>query len=669
MPPYLNCIALSSTTGDDHRSIDLIPDKPCVVGRTSRSKADMEARTNNALFDCAVVSRQHAEIRVAPWATPGTQITLTDLNSLHGTAVNGRRLTPLTEFTLKSGDVIKFGERVSRGEGILRLHYKLGRLFLHGFEITDLDSVEAHDGVSVTFRHLQQHDSHPEGSHHPISSRRARAFEVPEPSDQSDFDSDINFDIDSVGSCVEQTESAETTPEQPKMGAQSQPIDLDEVKIAHKKVISLLDEDDLDFDENQAAPFKPASVPPRTTVPESINLVDHQPTDPAEPAPTAAPVPPTFFNLHESDFDDVHEDVVTYNTGLSKILNERELDDEQVTNEDDQGEDAADAEYVGHATEQESDLDSLDGSPALSEEDMDDYEPAYISQRQPSEELGQPNAKAVESVWQKMCEENALASAAAPKPHYDPVRGSRLAAEETSAATALPGPSKYMYAPWYPGFLNSNLATDNTGSRRWDIPPVVSQNSMFAPPLMPLPSSGPYQAASGAFQNEKESHGQQSEPQVPGTVQASRGKLAIGDLLQPQNQHTTYRLPQSMLPVSLGGPVMPQLPALVPAVAANAATVPETTSKPAGKNKRKASEVFDAEIEESEEPVAKKVVTVDAATGTQRAIAAQTDSKSNTVQRIASAAVKHAVSAGVGVAATIAFLNSTYAERVIEYLS
>ncbi|PIB02833.1 hypothetical protein CB0940_11738 [Cercospora beticola] len=644
MPPYLTCIALSSTTGDDHRSIDLIPDKPCVVGRTSRSKAAMEARTNNALFDCAVVSRQHAEIRVAPWATPGTQITLTDLNSLHGTAVNGRRLTPLTEFTLKSGDVIKFGERVSRGE-------------------------EAHDGVSVTFRHLQQHDSHPEGSHHPVTSRGVRVFEAPDLSDQSDFDSDIEFDIDSVGSCVEQTQSAETTPEQPKMGTQSQPIDLDEVKTAHKKVISLLDEDDLDFDENQAAPSKPTSAPLRTTVPESINLVDRQPTSPAEAAPTAAPVPPTFFNLHESDFDDVHEDVVTYNTGLSKILNERELDDEQVIDEDDQGEDSADAEYVGHATEQESDLDSLDGSPALSEEDMDDYEPAYISQRQPSEELGQPNAKAVESVWQKMCEESALASAAAPKPHYDPVRGSRLAAEETSAATALPGPSKYTYDPWYPGFVNSNLATDNTGSRRWDIPPVVSQNSMFAPPLMPLPSSGPHQAASSAYQNEKESHGQQSEPQVPSTVQASRGKLAIGDLLQPQNQHTTYRLPQSTLPVSLGGPVMPQLPALVPAVAANAATVPETTSKPAGKNKRKASEVFDAEVEESEEPVAKKVVTVDAATGTQRAIAAQADSKSNTVQRIASAAVKHAVSAGVGVAATIAFLNSTYAERVIEYLS
>ncbi|GIZ42323.1 hypothetical protein CKM354_000559800 [Cercospora kikuchii] len=643
MPPYLTCIALSSTTGDDHRSIDLIPDKPCVIGRTSKSKADMEARTNNALFDCAVVSRQHAEIRVAPWATPGTQITLTDLNSLHGTAVNGRRLTPLTEFALKSGDVIKFGERVSRGE-------------------------EAHDGVSVTFRHLKQHDSHPEGSRHPISSRGARVFEAPDLSDQSDFDSDIEFDIDSVGSCVEQTQSAETTPEQPKMGTQSQPIDLDEVKIAHSKVISLVDEEDLDFDENQGAPFKPASAPQRTTVPESINLVDHQPKNPAEAAPAAAPAPPTFFNLHESDFDDVHEDVVTYNTGLSKILNERELDDEQVIDEDDQGEEAADAEYVGHATEQESDLDSLDGSPALSEAEMDDYEPAYISQRQPSEELGQPNAQAVNPVWQTMREENALASAAAPKPHYDPVRGSRLATEETSAATALPEPSKYTYDPWYPGFLNSNLATDNTGSRRWDIPPVQSQNSMFAP-LMPLPSSGPYQAASSAIHNEKESHRQQSEPQVPIAAQASRGKLAIGDLLQPHNQHTTYRLPQTMLQESVGSHVMPQLPALFPAVDASAATVPEATSKPAGKNKRKASAVFDTEVEHSEEPAAKKVVTVDAATGTQRAIAAQADTKSNTVQRIVSAAVKHAVSAGVGVAATIAFLNSTYAERVIEYLS
>ncbi|KAM3425095.1 hypothetical protein BST61_g7061 [Cercospora zeina] len=582
MPPYLTSITLTSATGDVHRSIDLIPGEACLVGRTSKSKREMLASPNNARFDCAVVSRQHAEIRSVPWAASGAKITVTDLKSLHGTAVNGRRLLPHADFTLKDGDVIRFGERVDRGE-------------------------EAHDGVSVIFRHIQQHDSLPDGNQNPAPPRTIRGYQVPDES-ESDFDSDI----ESAGSGVKHITSAETTPEQHKMGSQSKPIDLDEVTAAHKKVISLLDEDGIDHEENEASLFT-------TAVPETINLLDHEPMTPAESAPGAVAVAPTFYNLQESDFDDALEGVATHNTGLSNILNER-ADEQSVPDED-----------------QVEDHEHLD--PELSEDEMDDYEPEYISQRQPSEELGRPIALNSTSFWGEMQEEDAIA---APKPHYDPVRSLQPAADETTAATVVPEPSRY--------------------TRRWDVPPPVPMGILRGPML---PSYDPLQQTTTMMHTEKNGRGEHSEFHGRPTAgfaasESSRGKLAIGNLLQSPGSHISNQTPRPALEASWARPQVS-----TPAVSADAAQ----TAKPMQTNKRKASEVSDIDIEQAEEPAAKKVVTVDASTGTQRAIATQPGSKSNAAQRIVSTAFKHAISAGAGVAATIAFLNSTYAERVIEYLS
>lgn len=36
---------------------------------------------------------------------------------MHGTSINGRRIEPNTSHALKPGDVLKFGDRVTRGIG------------------------------------------------------------------------------------------------------------------------------------------------------------------------------------------------------------------------------------------------------------------------------------------------------------------------------------------------------------------------------------------------------------------------------------------------------------------------------------------------------------------------------------------------------------------------
>jgi pSer/pThr/pTyr-binding forkhead associated (FHA) protein len=113
---------LASNTSADSRTVELVPAKPCVIGRSSRSKNIVPA-SDNLLFDCPVVSRFHAELRYSPWQAPDQQVTITDTASLHGTMVNGQRLVPYNEFALKMGDVIKFGERVSRGEGTHLPHH------------------------------------------------------------------------------------------------------------------------------------------------------------------------------------------------------------------------------------------------------------------------------------------------------------------------------------------------------------------------------------------------------------------------------------------------------------------------------------------------------------------------------------------------------------------
>ncbi|KAF2163728.1 hypothetical protein M409DRAFT_57222 [Zasmidium cellare ATCC 36951] len=184
--PYAVAISLTSNVCQDRRVITLQPGEGVQIGRASKSEVkNLQPADDNALFDCPVVSRQHAELRVSSYQPRSEQVTITDLDSLHGTTVNGRRIEAQRSFTLKSGDVIKLGERVTRGD-------------------------DTHDGISVTFRRLDD-----------ISTNH---YQVPSPSEPEA--SDYESDVESVRSIARDPSSAHTTPESNKikLGSQDQPI-------------------------------------------------------------------------------------------------------------------------------------------------------------------------------------------------------------------------------------------------------------------------------------------------------------------------------------------------------------------------------------------------------------------------------------------------------------
>ena len=681
MPPYLTTVSLSSNTNNDHRTLDLIPGKSYTIGRASRTKQDMFAAPGNALFDCAVVSREHAELRSSPWQPPGKQVTLTDKKSLHGTTVNGRRLMPHLPFPLKTGDVIKFGEKVARGDGMCSTqHVRRLSPVIH-LTATDLfssSSTEAHDGVSVTFHQIDLDHHHDSSYRQPVSPSNVRGYLVPDDSEQSDYESED----DSFISNPHERSSAKTTPEQAKMGSQKQPIDLEDVTASHRKIISLIDEDEPAWVSGSQIPS--ASNPaPRSTVPESIPAESLLVPDSLA---AAEPFHAHEFDIHDSDFDDDEDDdesVVEQNTGLSQILSEQDAASED--EEDDNNDDMLDqgVELVGDFQEDDHDTYSLEGSLEPSDVESEQYvsdneeSTSFVSQRQASEELGEPSMPAQKPSWLEDLV-NDTAAAAAQKPRYDPVRSSQPR-EEPASTAGQAQPTSYTYNSLYPnGFSSANLATDLSGSTRWDLQPASTSaqytvESTYTPVS---PSYHPAQSPLPAWVTDDDGNNMDffGLPQTTQTVfepssatvaplpatSASKGKLSISNLLQSRAS-----IPEKEPEDSARARV--QTIADLLTLPAGTSIAHESTS-----TKRKASEVEDMLVAE---PAAKKVATVDAATGTQRAIAVparmrgKKNNKSSLVRRVAGAAVKYTASATFGAAATVAFLNSSYAEQLIQYLS
>lgn len=91
----------------EERKISL--DKPCKIGR---SVAKIKPEPNNAIFDCKVLSRNHALL----WQE-NSKFYIQDTKSSNGTFLNGNRLGKSNEdsapFDLTSGDIIQFGVDVT----------------------------------------------------------------------------------------------------------------------------------------------------------------------------------------------------------------------------------------------------------------------------------------------------------------------------------------------------------------------------------------------------------------------------------------------------------------------------------------------------------------------------------------------------------------------------
>jgi len=110
--------ATTSSTGDakivlqceakshkfDTRSIPLQPNKDCKVGRLI---AKSKASEGNAIFDCKVLSRNHAML----WYTPDGRFWVKDTKSSNGTFINDNKLGN-DPAELHSGDTVKFGVEV-----------------------------------------------------------------------------------------------------------------------------------------------------------------------------------------------------------------------------------------------------------------------------------------------------------------------------------------------------------------------------------------------------------------------------------------------------------------------------------------------------------------------------------------------------------------------------
>lgn len=116
--PTAISISLTPTQDpSDIRFLDVKHGESVTIGRASQSRHDLQAASDNALFDRGVVSRRHAELDVHPGKQPRDQVTITDRASMHGTFVNDRRLPPFQPHPLRTGDEIKLGSSVTRGAG------------------------------------------------------------------------------------------------------------------------------------------------------------------------------------------------------------------------------------------------------------------------------------------------------------------------------------------------------------------------------------------------------------------------------------------------------------------------------------------------------------------------------------------------------------------------
>ncbi|KAJ3554744.1 hypothetical protein NPX13_g10530 [Xylaria arbuscula] len=114
--------SLDQSTQLRERRIILTPH--CPVLCISRSSSDIHkgliSTSDNALFDCPVMSREHAEI-LARFDEKPVSVYLKDTNSLHGTFLrDGSKEVPLVqnqEVKLNNNDIITFGISVTRSYG------------------------------------------------------------------------------------------------------------------------------------------------------------------------------------------------------------------------------------------------------------------------------------------------------------------------------------------------------------------------------------------------------------------------------------------------------------------------------------------------------------------------------------------------------------------------
>ena len=472
--PQAVTITLRSTrpTTFQTRNIILRPDEPVNVGRSSRSEAkNLSATPDNALFDCPVISRRHAELelKVNKWTEEKHTVFIKDTGSMHGTSINGQKLVPTRPFQLKEGDTIRLGESVNRADS----------KFIHARSCSSSQAntiIDNYDGVTVTLHCIST------ATKKNTAQVKSTQQGISVPSDsESEFDDD---DDDSDGGADLHPSSVHTTPDQGnvKPGLQQPSA---QVGSSRSNFITVEDDDDVE-------PY-PLYTRSESDYPASIGgldaadslSVDRIPAQPAVIPDTYSDEPVTAEPPHAApgSYAILAERVNAMKTAIAAMENARNADkgfDHGSVNSE--GDEDARSHIWGddHFSDegQESDEHSeshedFDRQSFVSEEfnmsddvavedDEDDEGPEIMSsKRRLSNELGtlgdEPNHALSEPTRDLFI---------APRPHYDPVRGFQVSAPSVDRIPTHRSYGTFSGNPFHDVFA------DPGHSNKWDVGPT-----------------------------------------------------------------------------------------------------------------------------------------------------------------------------------------------------
>lgn len=718
----------------DVRRLTLTPNEPTIIGRASRSETkNLQPSPDNALFDCPVVSRTHAELRASPWEVFKDQVSITDKGSRHGTRINGKMLDPDVPWSLRPGDLIQFGDKVQRDMGMLRTCRPS-----QPCSQANCRDAETHEGILFAFDRIP---SDTQASNTLTASHSARTYHVPDPSDDEDSDPPSDDEAMSIASDnAEDLSSAKTTPEQAKakLGSQQQPIQLDSLPgPSSRHAIPIEDDDDDDFDmvqvisSNRAPKYSAVEVVQDSVVkdadvlaPESLRRCEPRTVSIESEEEECVHVNNTGLTglLNGEGYEASEPDEDYENSEASDELDYPQDDDDDAHDEDrdsliDPADDVQDR-YEDNASDRSSEVDPM--SP--SEDELDDEEPAFQSyNRQPSPELESPTF-AMEAPATTAAPIYSMPSVAkvaawspqrtASQPQYDPVRGSQppkpfTVGAEQAAGIQPQSSHTYVTAHFLP-YIGTDIVhvIDRNCRNRWDVPPPPP---MFPYASYPATSSFcspyPYQFAADeaeSWQDHPTSR-LQSILDAP-TYQHWGANYGVwADRQAASSNFYTARDPRPYAPKAPEPQASSQTAAPKPFVSLNGkigiSDIVEGTAtgeqlepmqsprspKPATQStigsKRKAAEISgNTDVDLSRLLVDKPAITEVPISGvtTSKATEAPTESQASpakarkttdTAARVATETAKFAGAAAVGTVGTIAFLCSPLAERLIQWLS
>lgn len=415
-------------TGGMNRRITLLPDTPVSVGRSSRSEAkNLSATGDNALFDCPVISRKHAEIelKINRWASETERITITDTKSMHGTSVNGDKLQCHKPFQLQPGDTIRLGDHISRADSEYTGHPPA--------TACPDTHIGTYDGVTLVVDYIVT-ASEPQST---TAAKNTHKPGISVPSDsESEFD-DVGNDDESV---VEETHtsSAHTTPEQ-KLGGPSKVA-----TVSYPNIIDLEDDDDDDVVET-APPTTTKPVATHTTIPDSYDVSQVDPT----------PLRDVFFRglgastVQPAADESEHEDDVDDEDG--SFSKQDQFSDDYLSQQSDDDNSSIAHDDSMHAR-------SLDFEEEGEGDDIDEGPEIMSSKVQPPQKVAPHVGEAT------------TAASTTTRSHYDPVRGFQVY-ENGNEDNKAPAKSRsyeptHALSPSFPFML-----ADSGHSSKWDMGP------------------------------------------------------------------------------------------------------------------------------------------------------------------------------------------------------